>query len=332
MDCDMFLNMLDNYDNLSELEKEQLSNHAKECESCRRELEFLESVIATTKTLPKLEVGEDFLKDLNLRIDKEDIKLNRHTRHFKRNWQKYSAVAASLVLVAVIGANSDMFVDKMGNNDSGVIDEVATTVAPKSETVALPATETPKNEPSKSENAEKTEKTVQTQNADTKTEAVTVRENAVPAVSGNSQRNVQRATATPKSTAAATLKPTAKPAQEEMPSYTSEPVATDEPQNDDNGYSLTTDAPVGQYAMGEDYSISSSGTMYEIGIMTVNSKQDDRAMGILIECINGSVGDCYTINASDLGTLEARLTNAGVEFDAYMPEHDGIITFKIVKY
>ena len=113
MDCDMFLNMLDDYDNLSELEKEQLNNHAKECESCRRELEFLESVIATTKTLPKLEVGEDFLKDLNLRIDQEDIKVNRRTRHFKRNWQKYSAVAASLVLVAVIGANSDMFVDKM---------------------------------------------------------------------------------------------------------------------------------------------------------------------------------------------------------------------------
>ena len=232
-----------------------------------------------------------------------------------------------MALVAIIGANSDMLVDRMGNDDSGVIDEVVATAKP---TAGAEATPLPEIEKHITPDTVKSDKTDRTQKTETEPETVKSTAHTVPALSQNNQRNVT-ATVAPRNTEPKpSSTPTTKPAITEQP-HTSEPVATEQPQPD-NGYSLTTDAPVNQYALGEDYSISSSGAVYEIGIMTINAKQYDRAMGILIECINGSVGDCYNINASDLGTLEARLTNAGVEFDSYMPEHDGVITFKIVKY
>lgn len=41
----------------------------------------------------------------------------------RRNWKQYTAAAACFALVAVVTANSNMFVDKMNGNDDGVIQE-----------------------------------------------------------------------------------------------------------------------------------------------------------------------------------------------------------------
>ena len=44
-------------------------------------------------------------------------------RNVRRNWKQYTAAAACFALVAVVTANSNMFVDKMNGNDDGVIQE-----------------------------------------------------------------------------------------------------------------------------------------------------------------------------------------------------------------
>ncbi len=337
MDCDAFLSMLDNYDDLTDAQKQQMRSHAQECESCKRELLFLESVINTTKTLPKIEVGSDFLENLNMRIDSEEAETANRFSHLKKNWHRYSAIAACVLLVAVVGANSDRLIDKMGNDASGVIRETAATPLPKNEVSATPAAAVQKPDdkatPAPGVKEENTKVKTTPQKEAPQKEAPK-KEDTAPAVSQNTVRNTAKATAVPKVTAEPPVQaPAEAPAVTEAPAQTSEPAATEAPPGDDDGYSLNTDAPENIYAIGDGYSISTGGSIsYEIGVITINSKQYDRAMGILIECINGSVGDCFNINASDLGTLEARLTNAGVEFDAYMPEHDGIITFKIAKY
>ncbi len=127
MNCDKFNKCLDNYENLSDETKQKMDKHALECANCKSELEFMRSIISTAKSLPDINVPVDFMEKLNVRIDEEEKKKARITRrvmrNVRRNWKQYTAAAACFALVAVVTANSNMFVDKMNGNDDGVIKE-----------------------------------------------------------------------------------------------------------------------------------------------------------------------------------------------------------------
>lgn len=127
MNCDKFNECLDNYENLSDETKQKMDKHALECANCKSELEFMRSIISTAKSLPDINVPVDFMEKLNVRIDEEEKKKARITRrvmrNVRRNWKQYTAAAACFALVAVVTANSNMFVDKMNGNDDGVIQE-----------------------------------------------------------------------------------------------------------------------------------------------------------------------------------------------------------------
>lgn len=127
MNCDKFNECLDNYENLSDETKLEMDKHALECANCKSELEFMRSIISTAKSLPDINVPVDFMEKLNVRIDEEEKKKARITRrvmrNVRRNWKQYTAAAACFALVAVVTANSNMFVDKMNGNDDGVIQE-----------------------------------------------------------------------------------------------------------------------------------------------------------------------------------------------------------------
>ena len=143
MTCEKFAQMLDNYENLTDEEKSLMSEHAAQCETCRREFEFMRSIINAVKTLPEMNVPDDFLENLNKRIDAEVKPAKRRSvaGHVRYNWQKYSAVAACLVLVAVIGANYNTLIDSMNGSDDGVISTVTTmsTPAPGTDSGNAPA-------------------------------------------------------------------------------------------------------------------------------------------------------------------------------------------------
>lgn len=127
MNCDKFNECLDNYENLSDETKLEMDKHVLECANCKSELEFMRSIISTAKSLPDINVPVDFMEKLNVRIDEEEKKKARITRrvmrNVRRNWKQYTAAAACFALVAVVTANSNMFVDKMNGNDDGVIQE-----------------------------------------------------------------------------------------------------------------------------------------------------------------------------------------------------------------
>lgn len=127
MDCERFNKFLDNYENLNEEEKTEMTAHADECESCRRELDFMLSIIEITKSLPEIKPPSDFMDKLNIRIDMEEKKqrliAKRMLMNVRRNWKQYTAAAACFALVAVVTANSRSLVDKMSGYDDGVIQE-----------------------------------------------------------------------------------------------------------------------------------------------------------------------------------------------------------------
>ena len=128
MQCDEFREHLDNYESLTDSEKHTLEDHAKECESCREELEFMLSVISVTKNLPEIKAPDDFIERLNERIDREDRKqiVGRY-RTIKFEWKRYGSVAACLLLAAVVGVNGRNIVSDMTDTKGGVISESTVT-------------------------------------------------------------------------------------------------------------------------------------------------------------------------------------------------------------
>ena len=72
MDCEKFREMLDNYSDLSPQELDTLEAHALVCGECKRELEFMRSIINTVQSLPEIDPPADFLDKINERIDKEE--------------------------------------------------------------------------------------------------------------------------------------------------------------------------------------------------------------------------------------------------------------------
>lgn len=125
MNCEEFNNKLDNYENLTEEEKNELNEHAKGCDKCGEELTFFLSMISATKSLPEIEVPEDFMLKLNDRLDIEDKKAASITiiSRFKKNWVQYTSIAASIALVAVITANRGILLNRIRGAENGVVTE-----------------------------------------------------------------------------------------------------------------------------------------------------------------------------------------------------------------
>lgn len=130
MTCEQFNKMLDNYENLSEQEKLAMNEHANECEKCRDELDFMLKIIMQLNTLPKIEAPNDFIDKLNKRISLEDYeekKINRMLNSIRRNYKRYSTIAACLVLAVIVGVNGKSLMNNMmKDDDGGVIVETGT--------------------------------------------------------------------------------------------------------------------------------------------------------------------------------------------------------------
>ena len=120
MDCEQFRNMLDNYENLSREEHLKLAEHTAQCAECRAELDFMDAILKVTKSLPEIKPDDDFIENLNKRIDKENAK---RFRFASIDWKRYGSVAACLLFAVVAGINGRMLVSKMNDGGNGVIDE-----------------------------------------------------------------------------------------------------------------------------------------------------------------------------------------------------------------
>ena len=208
MNCEKFRECLDNYENLTNEEKAEMTLHAAQCEECASELDFLLSIIETTKSLPVIEPPSDFMDRLNVRIDAEERKKQqiamRILRNMQRNWRQYVAAAACFALVAVITANGKLLLGKIDSEDDGVIIEETVTTG-NSDTSAA-TTPTVSAAPQISD--------VKADEPETADSASSFEEAAVPAVkkaSADKKANTQ--TAPKASVSAATVKPSAQTAK-----------------------------------------------------------------------------------------------------------------------
>lgn len=131
-DCKNFTDMTEKILNeeCSEKEKNLFYEHLSECDSCKEDFEFTQSIQNTLRTLPKIEVPNDFLASLNDKLDFED-KIKREAPVIKRkkffsSWKKYSALTACLLLAVLLKV--DIWdVHNMTKTDNATV-EIAETI------------------------------------------------------------------------------------------------------------------------------------------------------------------------------------------------------------
>lgn len=126
MNCEEFGRCLDRYEELTDAEKCAMAEHTAVCEECGREMDFFLSMMATVKSLPKIQPPADFMDTLGARLDAEDIKIARTPvalHNVRANLRRYVTIAACFALVAVITANRGVLLDTAEVSDNGVITE-----------------------------------------------------------------------------------------------------------------------------------------------------------------------------------------------------------------
>ena len=129
MDCKQFGEYLDSYASLSDSEIAEMNVHASRCEECKAELDFMLSIIETTRSLPRITPPVDFIDRVNERINAEERKSNRASGRILRNLRtyrrQYAAAAACFALAAFVAVNGRMFMDSMDTGDGAVVESVS---------------------------------------------------------------------------------------------------------------------------------------------------------------------------------------------------------------
>lgn len=343
MNCEKFNEYLDNYENLTDTQKLEMTAHTAECEACRKELDFMLSIIETAASLPKIEAPSDFMKKLNVRLDAEERKKKRISSvvlaNLRRNHRQYTAAAACFALVAVITANSSILLDGMYGSDGDSVP--VPTFAAVEEVVPVPEAEVPD---------------VQTE------EAAGVSESKAEAVSKAAGQPVKEQT--PEKTAEPVVADETAMPQENV---TAEAVAMAEV-NEEQDYGIATasmmnssTSPEGYAMRGrgrsmpdavaydaeavqESYSLVEEGSIAHglqtaqstmqpekaIGQLKISADDADEAMDVIRLYSYGINDAMYTTNSASLSKMLSDLSRIGVDYTNYIPSYDGDITFQLV--
>jgi hypothetical protein len=206
MNCSEFRTALDNYASLDDRQLVALKCHAELCEQCHSELEFFESILKTTASVPFPEPPADLIDKVNSRIDNESKivgGLKNVAYGIRNNARRYSTIAACLVVGIAIGINNGYIKEKLSGDDNGVISEQ--TVNDESEAVS----ETDAPTPMGTELADNSAETESTDESLKNTED-TVKESSAEKAASAAKPTAERMpspSSTPKSSAQSTAAP-----------------------------------------------------------------------------------------------------------------------------
>lgn len=346
MNCERFNEYLDNYENLTDEQKLDMTAHANECEKCRRELDFMLSVIETVASLPKIEPPSDFMENLNIRIDAEERKKKRAVSvifaNVRRNWRQYSAAAACFALVAVITANSNMLLDNMNNDTDDVI--------PTQGYVVPTSTEEPAQAVVPTQAPEKQSVTEQNVSVKENKQEIVKSEKPVQPKTEVNTENVSQPTELARQAAEEPVAEEVEAEQEEVHDYgianaravhetTPEGytmrgrsidmprIAAYDPEEVQEGYSL---AEEGSIAHGTHTAQATSQPEKAIGKLKISAKDADEAMDVILLYSYGLNEEMYATNSASLSMMLSDLSRKGVDYTNYIPSYDGDITFQLV--
>ncbi len=325
MNCKQFGIYLDEYENLCAMQKAELIAHTNECENCRKEYELFISMLNATKSIPPLKVDDSFLENLNARIDKEVV--NAPVRinvweHMKLNAHRYSAIAACVALLAVIGVNNADLLNSMMNpyQDQDIVPIVST--SPEFEQnntsagIIITSTIAPTQSPAPSVEPTTTPATVQIVTPAT-SDVVNSRATVAPAPTKEpiSQQAPVATIAPAQPTATETITPS--PASDEqnyvMPASTYELPNKDTKNPQNNNFSSA-------------YDFENTPNYVKLSQMDI-----ERVKGLIAEYSKENKGDVYLMTEEDAREFFAILSNEGIKFDSSLSGIvNGNIAFKLI--
>lgn len=108
MDCSKFEELIDAYieGSLSDVQNSEFEEHMADCASCRDSFEFSTQIYNTLHTLHPISVPDDFLTQLNARIDNELKGRKKPKRDFFKIPVKYYGAAACVLLAVALSFNN----------------------------------------------------------------------------------------------------------------------------------------------------------------------------------------------------------------------------------
>jgi len=114
MECGRFEELIEQYldDSLECDVKKAFEKHMSECKDCRENFEFSKEIRSTLQDFPLISVPENFLDDLNKRLDEELLvtKKSYIKKHFRVPAKYYGAVACLLLAVTLnLNSSDDAF-------------------------------------------------------------------------------------------------------------------------------------------------------------------------------------------------------------------------------
>lgn len=107
-------------DVIEESEKAEFQEHIDKCEACANEYIKLNALVRELNTLPDEPLPPDFKEKLHNRLVKESKTIVYS--YFTHNWKKYSAVAAGILLVILIGTG---YYDNITKFETAYVDDTA---------------------------------------------------------------------------------------------------------------------------------------------------------------------------------------------------------------
>lgn len=337
MVCAEFSKLLDEYESLDALKKTELKEHAASCEECRMEYELFMSMLDATRTFPPIKVDDDFLTSLNARIDKEVVAAPVHKtvwEHLKLNVHRYSAVAACVALIAVIGVNSADFIEKLTNPYQDYIEPVSVVDSIEDEPEIGTGNETSTEEPTEAKEQSEESTASEAPTASPKPTA-TPKATATPKVT-----TTPKAVTTPKPTSTPKpantqppvvfeQSPANSPMPTEVPEVIEAPTQTPEPYTvEQNQYVLpaSADPKEGRSIEGQGYSISNTANY-----LKVSQADIEKVRHIVTRYSQGAQDGVYLMTEEGVDAILQILAQEGIEFDdSITVAQDGNVAFKLI--
>lgn len=305
MTCSEFMDMLDNYELLTDSQREELKIHTSECEACCKEFEFFQSIISITSQIPVPKAPKSLIDDVNAELDKKRTPFIL----LKSNLRVLSTVAACLAVGLAVGLNNGYIKKSIDNNENdGIITETTLTATelPTDTPVDVPVAEI-------EDIGEKTELTVVTGTAKP--------HDAVKSTQIPTQTPVSSATEKPdKTQTPSTPKPTPEKTEtQDVP--TEMPVVTAEPVPDVNAYEIA-DKPKEEYAYNRRNSLNKTKSTFT-DYLYVESEDMGAVVSTMSEMGFKVSGGYYMGSRADFYALMDRLSEQGIGYECSLKYNSG---------
>lgn len=316
MTCSEFMDMLDNYELLTDSQREELKIHTSECEACRKEFEFFQSIISITSQIPVPKAPKSLIDDVNAELDKKRTPFIL----LKSNLRVLSTVAACLAVGLAVGLNNGYIKKSINNNENdGIITETTLTATeqPTDTPVDVPVAEI-------EDIGEKTELTVVTGNAKPHDAVKSTQiPTQTPVSSATEKPDKTQTLSTPKpdkTQTPSTPKPTPEKAQtQDVP--TQMPVVTAEPVPDVNAYEIA-DKPKEEYAYNRRNSLNKTKSTFT-DYLYVESEDMGAVVSTMSEMGFKVSGGYYMGSRADFYALMDRLSEQGIGYECSLKYNSG---------